>query len=81
MYSIRVDNTDFLRLTEIRILMKVSKKKLYFYAGYNGFHGKNNHDKTNNNNNNYCYYFSILIIIRIIIIIIIIINIIVFISF
>ena len=72
-----MDNTDFLRLTEIRILMKVSKKKLYFYAGYNGFHGKNNHDKTNNNNN-YCYYFSILIII---IIIIIIINIIVFISF
>ena len=77
-----MDNTDFLRLTEIRILMKVSKKKLYFYAGYNGFHGKNNHDKTNNNNNYYCYYFSILIIIRIIIIIIIIIiNIIVFISF
>ena len=37
--------------------MKVSKKKLYFYAGYNGFHGKNNHDKTNNNNN-YCYYIS-----------------------
>ena len=72
-----MDNTDFLRLTEIRILMKVSKKKLYFYAGYNGFHGKNNHDKTNNNNN-YCYYFSILIII---IIIIIIINIVVFISF
>ena len=39
-YSIRVDNTDFFGLTEIRILMKVSKKKLYFWAGYNGFHGK-----------------------------------------
>ena len=35
-----MDNTDFLDLMEIRILMKVSKKKLYFWAGYNGFHGK-----------------------------------------
>ena len=59
-----MDNTDYLDLTKIRILMKVSKKKLYFGLDTTDFTEKA--DKLYNNNKNKIIIIIIIIIIKII---------------